>query len=160
MVNQNNTYLQLSAELSSEVKLIPRVGEFMTSNGIIRQNFHEYIGKTLIKVLSQSKAKKALNIMMYGHPSMGKTTELRHLTSLLCKNTKFQDLFHPLYSELQRAGANDSEDESMWSNIRSGVITQITDDYTLKDFVKDAEDAGKTPLIILDTLDILLIDEV
>ena len=43
VVNQNNTYLQLSAELSSEVKLIPRVGEFMTSNGIIRQNFHEYI---------------------------------------------------------------------------------------------------------------------
>ena len=160
MVNQNNTYLQLSAKLSTDVKLIPRVEEFMTSNGIIRQNFHEYIGKTLVKILSQSKPKKALNIMMYGQPSMGKTTELRHLTSLLCKNTKFQDLFLPLYSELQRAGTNDSEDESMWSNIRSGAITQIKDDYTLKDFVKEAEDAGKTPLIILDTLDILLIDEV
>jgi len=158
--NNNNTYSQLSRVLSNDIKLIPRVEEFMTSSGIVRQNFHEYIGKTLINTLSKSKPKKALNIMMYGHPSMGKTTELRQLTTLLCKNKKFQNLFHPFYSELQRARANSSENESMWTNIRSGSIIQMPDDYSLENLADEAEESGKTPLIILDTLDILLIDEV
>ena len=98
--------------------------------------------------------------MMYGHPSMGKTTELRQLTTLLCKNKKFQNLFHPFYSELQRARANSSENESMWMNIRSGSVIQMPDDYSLENLADEAKESGKTPLIILDTLDILLIDEV
>ena len=98
--------------------------------------------------------------MMYGYPSMGKTTELRQLTTLLCKNKKFQNLFHPFYSELQRARANSSENESMWMNIRSGSVIQMPDDYSLENLADEANESGKTPLIILDTLDILLIDEV
>jgi hypothetical protein len=105
-----------------DMKLIPRMEQFFANGKRVSKNFQEYIGKRVIKDLSKSSPGKTLNIMMYAHASAGKTTELRKLTSLLCGLKAFKQTFHPLYSELQHAEANNSPTQSLWPNILSGSI--------------------------------------
>ncbi len=146
-----------------DMKLIPRMEQFFANGKRVSKNFQEYIGKRVIKDLSKSSPGKTLNIMMYAHASAGKTTELRKLTSLLCGLKAFKQTFHPLYSELQHAEANNSPTQSLWPNILSGSILSKEENpsnLSFDDFVESAATMDKIPLIIIDTLDILLLDEV
>ena len=146
-----------------DTKLIPRIEQFLANGKRVSKTFQQFFGNRVVNDLSKSVPGKTLNIMMYGHPSLGKTTELRKLTTLLCGLKSFKQKFHPLYSELQRAEANNKSTQSLWPNIISGSIIsneETSPNISFEDFVETAETLEKIPLIIIDTLDILLLDEV
>ena len=154
---------RLSELQPKDMKFIPRVEHFLSNGSYVSKNFQKYIGNRILNDLSQSTPGKTLNIMMYAHASAGKTTELRKLTSLLCGLKKFKETFHPLYSELQRGEATNSPTEPLWPNILSGSILskeEPSPPLTFEDFVDSATSMKKIPLIIIDTLDILLLDEI
>ena len=152
---------KISKNLGKTPTLIPRVERFTANGSIISKDFTNYIGKRVLKGLSNSRPGKAVNLMLYGHPSLGKTTELRNVTKLLSKNSMFKQNFLLMYSEFQRAETFSTQ--TMWENIRSGSILYADapkHETSLEEFAKTASDADKTPVIFLDTLDILLLDEV
>ena len=152
---------KISIKIGKTPPLIPRVERFSANGSVISKNFTNYIGQRVLKGLSNSRPGKAVNLMLYGHPSLGKTTELRNVTKLLSKNAKFKQNFLLMYSEFQRAET--FVNQTMWENIRSGSILSSDapkHETTLEEFSKTALEANKTPVIFLDTLDILLLDEV
>lgn len=156
----SDIFTKISQKLSQEGNLIPRIDRFLANGSIVTSNFQNYIGKRILKDLSKSSPGHTLNLMLYGHPSLGKTTELRNLTRLLCGMKKFKQHFQLMYSEFQRAES--SQDQSMWENIRTGSLLYEDapeHENALENFAKSAQEAGRTPLIVLDTLDILLLDE-
>ena len=154
---------KLSELLPTDLELIPRREQFLANGKNISDNFQKYIANRILRDLSNTVAGKSLNIMMYGHPSLGKTTELRKIISLLCRTKKFKETFLPLYSELQQAETNKPSTQGMWPNILSGSILSdeiSSSDHSFEGFVEAAAAAEKVPLIIIDTLDILLADEI
>ncbi|MBT3477121.1 MAG: NACHT domain-containing protein [Euryarchaeota archaeon] len=156
----SNLFAKISKKLSQEATLIPRIDRFVANGTIVTSNFQNYIGKRILKDLSKSSPGNSLNLMLYGHPSLGKTTELRNLTHLLCGMKKFKQNFLLMFSEFQRAES--SPNQSMWENIRTGsLLFEDAPEYenSLETFAQSAQETNRTPLIVLDTLDILLLDE-
>ncbi|DAC16273.1 MAG TPA: hypothetical protein D7I06_05440, partial [Candidatus Poseidoniales archaeon] len=105
-------------------------------------------------------------LTILGHPSAGKTTEFNRLARDLSSNTKFANEFFPLYTELQNAEiSNDQiEDQFIWKGIISGSIDiQVHGEKaseSLEEYCKHCESHGKKPLLLIDTLDILMLHQV
>ena len=157
----DDIYAQISQRISVNATLLPRIERFTANGSIVLKNFQKYTGARILKDLSKSIPGKSLNLMLHGHPSLGKTTELHNITSMLCGSKKFKETFFPMFSEFQRAES--TLHQTMWENIHSGsLLSDIAPEHeiSLDAFARTARHQNKTPLIILDTLDILLLDEV
>ncbi|RJU82781.1 MAG: NACHT domain-containing protein [Candidatus Poseidoniales archaeon] len=157
---ESDIFAKISQSLTQESTLIPRVERFVANNKIVTSGFQSYIGKRILRDLSKSVSGKSLNLMLYGHPSLGKTTELRNIVHLLCGLKEFRNNFSLMFSEFQRAES--SAKQTVWENIRTGSLLfdeAPEHETSLENFAHTAHEAGKTPLIVLDTLDILLLDE-
>ena len=157
---ESDIFAKISQNLAHESTLIPRVERFVANGTIVTSGFQSYIGKRILKDLSKSTPGKSLNLMLYGHPSLGKTTELRNIIRLLCGKKIFKSNFSLMFSEFQRAES--SVEQTIWENIRTGSLLfdeALEHETSLQQFARAAHEANKTPLIVLDTLDILLLDE-
>ena len=157
---ESDIFAKISQNLAHESTLIPRVERFVANGAIVTSGFQSYIGKRILKDLSKSTPGKSLNLMLYGHPSLGKTTELRNIIRLLCGKKIFKSNFSLMFSEFQRAES--SVEQTIWENIRTGSLLfdeALEHETSLQQFARAAHEANKTPLIVLDTLDILLLDE-
>jgi hypothetical protein len=124
-------------------------------------------GNTLMgRIVSFIGNNKGGLLTILGHPSAGKTTEFNRLARDLSSNSKFANEFFPLYTELQNAEiSNDQiENQFIWKGIISGSIDiQVHGEKaseSLEEFCKHCESHGKKPLLLIDTLDILMLHQV
>jgi len=125
-------------------------------------------GKTLLEEVSTFLDKHANGglFTIIGHPSAGKTTEFNRLAKSMTTDAAFKDRFLPLYSELQNSELDKSEfdEDYIWKGIISGSIdVQIHGDQAsenLESFCKYAKEEELTPLLLIDTLDILMLQQV
>ena len=157
---ESDIFAKISQNLAHESTLIPRVERFVANGASVTSGFQSSNGKRILNDLSKSIPGKSLNLMLYGHPSLGKTTELRNIIRLLCGKKIFKSNFSLMFSEFQRAES--SVEQTIWENIRTGSLLfdeALEHETSLQQFARAAHEANKTPLIVLDTLDILLLDE-
>ena len=119
----------------------------------------------IVSFINQNKNQGGL-LTILGHPSAGKTTEFNRLARDLSSNTKFADEFYPLYTELQNAEITSefTENEFIWQGIVSGSIdVQLHEEQaskSLEEFCKHCKSYGKKPVLLIDTLDILMLHQI
>ena len=155
----------MSFTLESSLDSMSRLGR---SSGLLERNRLES-GNTLIgRVLSfinDSKQTGGL-LTILGHPSVGKTTEFNRLARELSSNKKFHEEFFPLYTELQNAEIANSDygEDFIWKGIVSGSIdVQLHDEEpskSLEAFCDYCKNVNRLPLLMIDTLDILMLHQV
>lgn len=111
----------------------------------------------------QSKHKGEFNpfsILIHGHPSSGKTTSLLTIADTLSKLIEQKSIL-PLYSELQISDTHNVIDDNLiWSRVISGVreynIRTSKLAKSFDEYVKFTQENNKIPLIVIDTVDVLL----
>lgn len=116
-----------------------------------------------IQIQSKNDVKMPVHFLIRGEPSAGKTTELKRIIRLVLKETTDLDLY-PLFSEFQYAQNLEDQNRSIWDDIVSGCCTSefalAEESSTLKSYVEFAVKNNTQPVIFIDTLDILLLDNV
>ena len=119
----------------------------------------------IISFITQNKESGGL-LTILGHPSAGKTTEFNRLARDLSSNQSFANEFFPLYTELQNAEIANTEPEGdfIWKGIVSGSIDiQIHGEKASKNleaFCDHCKSHDKKPMLLIDTLDILMLHQV
>ena len=100
------------------------------------------------------------SILIHGHPSSGKTTSLLTIADTLSKLIEQKSIL-PLYSELQISDTHKEVDDNLiWSRVISGVreynIRTSKLAKSFDEYVKFIQENNKIPLIVIDTVDVLL----
>ncbi|MBM54926.1 MAG: hypothetical protein CMB32_00005 [Euryarchaeota archaeon] len=155
----------MSFTLDSSLDSMSRLGR---TSGLLERN-RLANGNTLfgrvLSFLNDSKQTGGL-LTILGHPSVGKTTEFNRLARELSSNKKFYEEFFPLYTELQNAEIADSDydEDFIWKGIVSGSIdVQLHDEEaskSLEAFCNHCKNVNRRPLLMIDTLDILMLHQV
>ena len=102
-------------------------------------------------------------LTILGHPSAGKTTEFNRIARNLQADESLTDDIFPLYSEFQNSELSQDELDStlIWKGIISGCvdINVFRSDNldSLETFCSHSKDLNRTPVIMIDTLDILML---
>jgi hypothetical protein len=105
-------------------------------------------------------------LSLIGQPSAGKTTEFRRIAGIIAKDSDLQSDIYPIYSELQSSSTASfrSESAGVWKAITSGSIDieLVGNSHydSLKSFNSLAKKSGALPLLMIDTLDLLMFEEV
>ena len=126
-------------------------------------------GKDLTTEVSTFISKSSENgglLAILGHPSAGKTTEFNRVARNLCNDPNIVGNIFPLYTEFQNSELTEEsfDEHFIWKGIISGSIDinvhgcEVTD--SVESFCKNARDAGLSPVIMVDTLDILMLHKV
>ena len=112
-------------------------------------------------ILENSETGGLLSLL--GHPSAGKTTEFNKIARELSSDNSMRERIFALYTEFQNSEISDETQSSdfIWEGITTGCVdfnihgSDVS--RSLETFCSSAKNLGRIPVILIDTLDILML---